>query len=44
MPEGWLIALFGQKVVCFFNAKMAFQEVIVVPANELCLNSLMHKK
>ena len=36
MAKRWSIILFGYELTCFFDTKVACQQIVVMPTNKLC--------
>ena len=44
VAEGWPVIFFDKKLTSFFNTKMAGLKIVLVMANQLCLNSFEYKR
>ena len=36
MAKHWLVIFLGYELICFLNTKVAYQRIVVMPANKLC--------
>ena len=36
MAKRWLIVFLGYKLTCFFDTKVAYQRIVMMPTNKFC--------
>ena len=44
MAKGWLVVFPGQELMDLFNAKIADQQVVIIPNNEFYPDGLRYKR